>query len=63
MICKKNIFWVLYPNILCVDAEEMLKEISPGYYEYRDDDVITDGLKADLKTGVSLLLQQHITYI
>ncbi len=55
MICTKNIFWLLYPNILCVDAEEMLKEISPGYY----DDVITDGLKADRETGVSLILQQH----
>ncbi len=27
MICNKNIFWLLYPNIFCVDAEEMLKEI------------------------------------
>ncbi len=51
MICSKNIFCLLYPNILCVDVEEMLKEITPGYY----DDVITDGLKADRETGVSLL--------
>ncbi len=52
MICSKNIFCLLYPNILCVDLEEMLKEITPGYY----DDVITDGMKADRETGVSLLL-------
>ncbi len=60
MICSKNIFWLLYLNILtlCVDAEEMLKEISPGYY----DDVITDGLKADPETGVSLILQHHRIY-
>ncbi len=51
MICNKNIFWLLCPNILCVDAEEMLKEITPGYY----DDVITVGLKADHETGVCLL--------
>ncbi len=48
MSCSKNIFCLLYPNILCVDAEEMLKEISPGYYDY--------GLNADRETGVSLLL-------
>ncbi len=58
MICNKNIFWLLYPNILCVDAEEMLKEISPGYY----DDVITDGLKADRETGVPLLFYNTIEY-
>ncbi len=58
MICSKNIFWLLYPNILCVDAEEMLKEITPGYY----DDVITDGLKADRETGVSLLFYNSIEY-
>ncbi len=58
MICSKNIFWLLYPNILCVDAEEMLKKISPGYY----DDVITDGLKADRETGVSLLFYNSIEY-
>ncbi len=50
MICSKN--------ILCVDAEEMLKEISPGYY----DDVITDGLKANCETGVSLLFYNSIEY-
>ncbi len=58
MICNKNIFWLLCPNILCVDAEEMLKEITPGYY----DDVITDGLKADRETGVSLLFYNSIEY-
>jgi len=58
MICNKNIFWLFCPNILCVDAEEMLKEISPGYY----DDVITDGLKADRETGVSLLFYNSIEY-
>ncbi len=52
MICSKNIFCLLYPHILCVNVEEMLKEITPGYY----DDVITDGMKADRETGVSLLL-------
>ncbi len=36
----------------------MLKEISPGYY----DDVITDGLKADRETGVSLLFYNSIEY-
>ncbi|KTF80523.1 hypothetical protein cypCar_00048184 [Cyprinus carpio] len=45
MIRNKNIFWLLYPNILCVDEEEM-KEITPGYY----DDVITDGLEQDRET-------------
>ncbi len=43
---------------MCVDAEEMLKEITPGYY----DDVITDGLKADRETGVSLLFYNSIEY-
>ena len=54
MTCK-NIFWLLYPNIFCVDAEEM-KEITPGYY----DDVITDGLKPDRETGVVLLFCNSI---
>ncbi len=58
MICNKNIFCLLYPNTLCVNAEEMLKEITPGYY----DDVITDGLKADRETGVSLLFYKSIEY-
>ncbi len=49
---------LLCPNILCVDAEEMLKEITPGYY----DDVITDGLKVDRETGVSLLFYNSIEY-
>ncbi len=49
---------LLCPNILCVDAKEMLKKISPGYY----DDVITDGLKADRETGVSLLFYNSIEY-
>ncbi len=49
---------LLYLNILCVDAEEMLKKISPGYY----DDVITDGLKADRETGVSLFFYNSIEY-
>ncbi len=60
MICSKKIFWLLYPNILCVDAEEMLKEISPMIRYY--DDVITDGLKADRETGVSLLFYNSIEY-
>uniref|UniRef100_A0A8C1ZTA9 SRCR domain-containing protein n=1 Tax=Cyprinus carpio TaxID=7962 RepID=A0A8C1ZTA9_CYPCA len=56
MTCSKNKFWLLYPNILCVDAEEMVKEITPGYY----DDVIPVGLKPDRETGVTLLLYNSI---
>ncbi|KTF78509.1 hypothetical protein cypCar_00048128 [Cyprinus carpio] len=56
MTCSKNIFWLLHLNILCVDAEEMVKEITPGYY----DDVITVGLKPDRETGVTLLLYNSI---
>ncbi|KAL0151913.1 hypothetical protein M9458_052784, partial [Cirrhinus mrigala] len=36
--------------------EEMVKEITPGYY----DDVITDGLKPDHETGVTLLFYNSI---
>ncbi|XP_050963269.1 scavenger receptor cysteine-rich type 1 protein M130 [Labeo rohita] len=36
--------------------EEMVKEITPGYY----DDVITDGLKPDRETGVTLLFYNSI---
>ncbi|RXN04246.1 scavenger receptor cysteine-rich type 1 M130-like protein [Labeo rohita] len=36
----------ILPKHILVDAEEMVKEITPGYY----DDVITDGLKPDRET-------------
>ncbi|XP_026118451.1 scavenger receptor cysteine-rich type 1 protein M130-like [Carassius auratus] len=42
---------LLYPNILSVDAEEMMKEITLGYY----DDVITDGLKPDRWGSIRLV--------
>ncbi len=51
----KSIFYILFPKICqnipkYVDTEDMVKEITPGYY----DDVITDGLKPDRETGVIL---------
>ena len=45
------------PKYTRFDAEEM-KQITPGYY----DDVITDGLKPDRETGVTLLFYRSIKY-
>ncbi|KTF75274.1 hypothetical protein cypCar_00038357 [Cyprinus carpio] len=53
---RHNHFTQRGSHILCVDAEEMVKEITPGYYN----DVITDGLKPDRETGVTLLLYNSI---